>query len=87
MGRTPTVVEKRIRLSVERANRLNRLAEIHQIGEDQITERALDTTTIGERYMTFQRGDVVLEHSGSGTSRPAPAPCLGIVGSSFLDPP
>ena len=42
MNSVPTVVEKRIRLSEERANRLNRLAEIHQIGEDQIIERALD---------------------------------------------
>jgi hypothetical protein len=42
MSSIPTVVEKHIRLSVERANRLNRLAEIHQIREDQIIERALD---------------------------------------------
>ena len=42
MSSIPAVVEKRIRLSVERANHLNRLAEIHQIREDQIIERALD---------------------------------------------
>jgi hypothetical protein len=42
MSSVPTVVEKHIRLSEERANRLNRLAEIHQIREDQIIERALD---------------------------------------------
>ena len=42
MSSIPTVVEKHIRLSVERASRLNRLAEIHQIHEDQIIERALD---------------------------------------------
>jgi len=42
MSSIPTVVEKRIRLSIERANRLNRLAEIHQMQEDQIIERALD---------------------------------------------
>jgi len=42
MSSIPTVVEKHIRLSVERANRLNRMAEIHQIREDQIIERALD---------------------------------------------
>jgi hypothetical protein len=42
MSSVPTVVEKHIRLSVERADRLNRLAEIHQIREDQIIERALD---------------------------------------------
>ena len=42
MSSVPTDVEKHIRLSEERANRLNRLAEIHQIGEDQIIERALD---------------------------------------------
>ena len=42
MSSIPAVVEKHIRLSVERANRLNRLAEIHQIREDQIIERALD---------------------------------------------
>jgi predicted transcriptional regulator len=42
MSSVPTVVEKHIRLSEECANRLNRLAEIHQIREDQIIERALD---------------------------------------------
>ena len=42
MSSVPAVVEKHIRLSEERANRLNRLAEIHQIHEDQIIERALD---------------------------------------------
>ena len=42
MSNTPTVVEKHIRLSEEHASRLNRLAEIHQVGEDQIIERALD---------------------------------------------
>jgi hypothetical protein len=42
MSSIPAVVEKHIRLSVERADRLNRLAEIHQIREDQIIERALD---------------------------------------------
>ena len=41
MNSIPAVVEKHIRLSVEHANRLNRLAEIHQIREDQIIERAL----------------------------------------------
>ena len=42
MSSTPTVVEKQIRLSAGRADRLSHLAEMHQIGEDQIIERALD---------------------------------------------
>lgn len=42
MSSVPTVVEKHIRLSEERANRLHRLAAIHQISEDQIIETALD---------------------------------------------
>ena len=42
MSSIPTVVEKHIQLSVERADRLNRLAQIHQIREDQIIEKALD---------------------------------------------
>ena len=36
MSSIPTVVEKRVQLSVEGANRLNRLAQIHQVDEDQI---------------------------------------------------
>ena len=42
MSSTPAVVEKQIRLSAGRADRLSHLAEMHQIGEDQIIERALD---------------------------------------------
>ena len=42
MSSTPSVVEKQIRLSAGRADRLSHLAEMHQIGEDQIIERALD---------------------------------------------
>ena len=42
MSSTPAVVEKQIRLSAGRADRLSHLAERHQIGEDQIIERALD---------------------------------------------
>jgi hypothetical protein len=42
MSDTPIVVEKQIRLSAGQADRLCRLAERHQIGEDQIIERALD---------------------------------------------
>ncbi len=38
----PDVIEKRILLSVERAGRLSRLAQIRQIHEDQIVEKALD---------------------------------------------
>jgi len=37
-----STMEKHIRLSVERADRLSRLAQIHQTQEDQIIERALD---------------------------------------------
>jgi hypothetical protein len=36
-------VEKRFQLSEEHANRLNRLAQIHQIGEGEIVEKALNT--------------------------------------------
>jgi predicted transcriptional regulator len=42
MSGSPSVVEKQIRLSVERAERLSHLAEIHQTDEDQIVEKALD---------------------------------------------
>jgi len=42
MSSVPNVVEKHIRLSVERADRLGRLAQVHQIHEDQIIEKALD---------------------------------------------
>ena len=42
MSSIPTVVEKHIQLSMERADRLNRLARLHQVGEDQIIEKALD---------------------------------------------
>ena len=42
MSSVPRVVEKRIRLSEERAGRLGRLAQAHQIQEDQIVEKALD---------------------------------------------
>jgi hypothetical protein len=42
MSSAPAVVEKQIRLSAGRADRLSHLAERHQIGEDQIIERALD---------------------------------------------
>jgi hypothetical protein len=37
-----TTVEKRFQLSEEHANRLNRLAQIHQVGEGEIVEKALD---------------------------------------------
>ena len=42
MSSVPNIVEKHIRLSVERADRLGRLAQVHQIHEDQIVEKALD---------------------------------------------
>ena len=42
MSSIPTVVEKRIQLSAERAERLDRLAQLHQVDEDQIIEKALD---------------------------------------------
>jgi hypothetical protein len=42
MSSTPTFVEKHIQLSAERADHLNRLAQIHQVDEDQIIEKALD---------------------------------------------
>jgi len=42
MSSVPNVVEKHIRLSVERADRLGCLAQVHQIHEDQIIEKALD---------------------------------------------
>jgi len=42
MSGVSTVVEKHIRLSVERADRLDRLARTHQIAEDRIIEKALD---------------------------------------------
>jgi hypothetical protein len=37
-----TTVERRIRLSADRAERLHRLAQVGQVSEDQIVEKALD---------------------------------------------
>jgi predicted transcriptional regulator len=42
MSEIPNIVEKHIRLSEEHADRLNRLAQVHQVGEDWIVEKALD---------------------------------------------
>ncbi len=42
MGETPTVVEKHIKLSTERAERLSQLSQSGQISEDRIVEKALD---------------------------------------------
>lgn len=42
MSSLPDVVEKHIRLSVERADRLGRLAQVYQIHKDQIIEKVLD---------------------------------------------
>jgi hypothetical protein len=42
MSSIPAVVEKHIRLSVERADRLSQMAQTHHIREDQIVEKALD---------------------------------------------
>jgi hypothetical protein len=42
MSSLPDVVEKRIRLSAERADRLSHLAQAHQLHEDQVVEKALD---------------------------------------------
>jgi len=42
MSNVPDVVEKRVQLSAERADRLNRLAKLHRVDEDQIIEKALD---------------------------------------------
>ena len=59
MSTTSSVIEKHIQLSVERADRLNRLAQTHQIHEDRIVEKALDilfslTDLLNER--TERRG-------------------------------
>ncbi|MBL7065624.1 MAG: hypothetical protein ISS49_15645 [Anaerolineae bacterium] len=50
----PNVIEKHIWLSAERADRLSRLAQICQIHQDRIVEKALDilfslTDLLGER--------------------------------------
>jgi hypothetical protein len=42
MSKTLTAVEKRVRLSTERADRLSRLARTHGLREDQVLEKALD---------------------------------------------
>ena len=42
MSSISNVVEKRIQLSAECAERLGRLSQAHQIHEDQIVEKALD---------------------------------------------
>lgn len=55
MSETPNIVEKHIRLSAERADRLHRLAQVHQVGEDQIIEKALD--------ILFTLTDLLNEHT------------------------
>ncbi|MBI3943746.1 MAG: hypothetical protein HY326_12090 [Chloroflexi bacterium] len=51
MHNTPAVVEKRIELSAERADRLSRLAQAHHISENQFIEKALDILfTITDLY-------------------------------------
>ena len=72
MSSIPAVVEKRIRLSVERANRLNRLAEIHQIREDQIIERALHILfTLTDLFATTPRSTLLnTTPDGSSTTSP-----------------
>ena len=42
MSEMPAIVEKRIWLSAERADRLSRLAQTQEINESQIVEKALD---------------------------------------------
>jgi predicted transcriptional regulator len=42
MSEISATVEKRIRLSAERADRLSRLARSQEINESQIIEKALD---------------------------------------------
>jgi len=42
MSEMLTVVERRIRLSTEQADRLSRLAQAHGLDEDQVVEKALD---------------------------------------------
>jgi len=39
---TPSTVEKQVHLSVEQADRLQHLAEVHQMSEDELIARALD---------------------------------------------
>jgi hypothetical protein len=63
MSSAPAYVEKRIQLSTERTEHLKRLAQIHQVDEDQIMEKALDilftlTDLLGED--TERRGWSVL---------------------------
>ena len=55
MSETPNIVEKHIRLSAERADRLNRMAQVYQVGEDQIIEKALD--------ILFTLTDLLNEHT------------------------
>ena len=42
MSSAPALVEKHIQLSTERADHLNRLAQIHQVDEDRTIEKAVD---------------------------------------------
>ena len=46
MSETPNIVEKHIRLSAERADCLHRLAQVHQVGEDQIIERRWTSSSL-----------------------------------------
>jgi hypothetical protein len=42
MSETLTVIEKHVHLSVERAERLSRLAQTQGVNEDRVIEKALD---------------------------------------------
>jgi hypothetical protein len=42
MDKTMTAVEKNVRLSVDQADRLQHLAQSHQLSEDRIIARALE---------------------------------------------
>lgn len=42
MNSAPTPIQKRINLSSDQANRLSKFAQVHQITEDKVIEKALD---------------------------------------------
>jgi hypothetical protein len=42
MGETTKIVEKRVRLSADRASQLSQIAQSQHVSEDQVIEKALD---------------------------------------------
>ncbi|MSP12713.1 MAG: hypothetical protein EXR62_07110 [Chloroflexi bacterium] len=64
MNKIPPVVEKHIELTVDRADRLSRLAQEHHLSEDQFIEKALDILfTITDLYEAPLKAEGIISSS------------------------